>query len=218
MTSAPAPDPESLRVFVGEVFHALSQPLTALQCSLELSLQRDQTVEELRASLETALELAGRLRQQLSLVRALNDATDPGDLSWPTDLSELLLQLREDMRPLFESAAKTFSLKLDAQPLLVRADKAKLMRGLFCFLEHLFRHLPPSAVLAVGVNVSGRQARINIHAASCLPVSPCQTTGDSPYSCEIELARRTFLATGGEFAFVSSNGEQNLWQASVPLA
>ena len=45
--------------FVSEVFHNLSQPLTALQCSLELSLFRDQTIDELRTSVETALQNTG---------------------------------------------------------------------------------------------------------------------------------------------------------------
>ncbi len=86
---------------ISEVFHNLSQPLTALHCELELALRRDQTVEELRGSVQAALEDAERLRQRLLLVRALNDASNPGDLSQPTELCELFRQLHEDMLPLF---------------------------------------------------------------------------------------------------------------------
>ena len=65
--------------FAANVFHDLSQPLTALHCSLELALARDQTIEEFRASVEAALHNAERLRQRLLLLRELSDADDPGD-------------------------------------------------------------------------------------------------------------------------------------------
>ena len=69
------------RTFVSDIFHKLSQPLTALHCSLELSLARDETAEEYRASVEAALQNADRLRQGLLLMRELSDADDPGDIS-----------------------------------------------------------------------------------------------------------------------------------------
>ena len=72
LTPALAADPD----FASSVFHDLSQPLTALHCSLELALLQDQTIEEFRASVEGALRAADRLRQQLLLLRELHDADD----------------------------------------------------------------------------------------------------------------------------------------------
>ncbi len=87
-----------------DIFHTLSQPLTALQCSLELALIRDRTSEEFRASVEAALENAERVRQSFLLLRELNDADDPGDISAPVELRQLLLELAEDFLPVFEFA------------------------------------------------------------------------------------------------------------------
>ncbi len=72
--------------FAHEIFHSLSQPLTALLCSLELSLSNDGSVEELRATIQDALANAERLRQRLVSLRELTDAGGPADSSRPTVL------------------------------------------------------------------------------------------------------------------------------------
>lgn len=205
---------------ISEVFHSLSQPLTALHCELELALRRDQTVEEWRGSVQTALEDAERLRQRLLLVRALNDASDPGDLSRPTELTGLLRQLQEDMLPLFASAGQKFELELECGTVQVRGNEARLTRALFAFLEYLFRHSAEGSVLAVRLQVlAGRQVGILISAATCLPVAPsADETASTPYSCEMEMARRTFRAVDGEFTLVSATADQSVWRATLPLA
>jgi signal transduction histidine kinase len=204
---------------VSEVFHNLSQPLTALHCELELALRRDRTVEELRSSIQAALEDAARLRQRLLLVRALSDAADPGDLSQPTELCELFRHMREDMLSLFASAGQKFELELDCGVVRVRANQARLTRALFAFLEYLFRHSAEGSVLTIRVQVIAGQADIRITAATCLPVAPSVDGSVSiPYSCEIEMARRSFRAVDGEFALVSAGDDQSVWRAALPLA
>jgi signal transduction histidine kinase len=205
---------------VSEVFHNLSQPLTALHCELELALRRDRTVEELRGSIQSALEDAERLRQRLLLVRALSDAADPGDLSQPIELCELFRQLHEDMLPLFASAGQKFELELECGVVRVRGNCARLTRALFAFVEYLFRYSRTGAVLTIGIPVpAGPQADIHITATTCLPVAPsAEGTAATPYSCEIEMARRSFHAAGGEFTLLSASADQGVWRATLPLA
>lgn len=206
--------------FISEIVHHLSQPLTALQCSLELSLFRDQTVDELRASLESALQNAECLRQRLLLLRELDQADEPGDLSRPTDLNGLLRELREELLPLFESAGQELELQMEGGTLAVRGNKTRLMRALFYFLEYLFRYSAKGATLSLRVRPTRqRQAEIGIATSSCLPVGPAVANASGPQcACEIEIARRSFRAAGGDFALVSSVSERSLWQATLPLA
>jgi signal transduction histidine kinase len=216
MDGAPA-DAEGQPSLVSEVFHTLSQPLTVLQCSLDLALQRDTTIAELRASVQLALENAERLRQRLLLVRTLNDALHPGDLSQPTDLSALCGELQDHLRPLFESEGKKLELKSGEGSLMVHGDAAKLNRALFCFLEYLFAYTPVGASVVVGyVRGKGDQAEIEIEAAGCLPVSFVDPASP-PYSCEIEMARRSFRAAGGGFFFFARTSHHSLWRATLPL-
>jgi signal transduction histidine kinase len=206
--------------FVAEVFHNLSQPLTALHCSLELALFRDCNLEDLRGSVEAALQSADCLRQRLLLLRDLNDALDPGDLSQPTDLHELLTELHQELLPLFDSAGQQFDLGLECGPRLVRANKNKLMRALFYFLEYLFRYSPPGATLSLQVHCTeDRQAEISVAAASCLPVAPsAENESVPPCSCEIEIARRTLQSVGGNFVLVTHAPNHTSWKLIVPLA
>lgn len=218
MAAAGAPDGKfSEAAFLSEVFHSLSQPLTALYCTLDLALECDRTVEQLRASVQSALDNAERLRRQLLLTRALKDAADPGELAEPVDVCALLRELGDDMLPLFESTGRELAIHIGVEGLLVRADKRRLTQALFTFLEYLFRYLPEGATLSVFLNrgTVGR-AEIRIASPSCLPVGPdCGEYGSR--SCETELVRRTFLAVNGEFELTSCDSGRSLWLGTLPL-
>ncbi len=208
------------RSFASEIFHNLSQPLTALQCVLELSLFRDQTTEELRASVETALRNAECLRQRLLLLRELDEASDPGDLSLTTDLGSLLRELQEELLPLCESAGQRFELQLQSGPIVVCGDKTKLMRGLFYLLEYVLRYSPQGSTLGLRVRSTNQgQAEITIATSSCLPINPsAENETAATHPCEIEIARRSFRAVGGDFVLVSSEVCPSVWRATLPIA
>ncbi|MGA7459207.1 MAG: hypothetical protein WBW69_03235 [Candidatus Korobacteraceae bacterium] len=218
----PGREKENYDLIVSEVFHNLSQPLTALHCSLELSLQRDQTVEELRSGIQTALENAERLRQRLLLVRALAAAFDAGDLVQPTDLAELFRDLHRDMLPLFAASGVGLELDIDRYPILVRGNKDRLLQALFCFLEYLLRYARTGNTIAIRVAASGKQAEVVIHADSSLPIGNSAESpagiDPTPYSCEIEMARRSFRAPGGEFALTSYRPDATVWRATLPCS
>jgi len=60
--------------FVSEVFHAISQPLTALEVGLEISLRQDKDVDQLRSRVESALKIARRLHERLVELRTKTHA------------------------------------------------------------------------------------------------------------------------------------------------
>lgn len=205
------------RRLANDIFHTLSQPLTALQCSLELALFRDRTPEEFRASVEAALQNAERLRQSFLLVRELNHADDPGDTSAPVDLCQVLLELQEDFLPVFESAGGQFDLVCD--PVQIRGNSAKLRQAFFCLIQYLVgawarpglsvgvEHREEGAV-EVRLTFCGKEPAANAKAGLCEPVS----------TSEVEIARRAFRAVGGDLVLVGSGGEPSVWVASLRLA
>ena len=205
--------------FISEVFHTLSQPLTALHCTLELALQRDDTLEQLRASVQTALDNAERLRGRLLLVRALNDAETSVEEFGPTDLAALLRELHEHLSPLFESTGRRFELALCNSPFVVQADVVRLRRAWFVFVEYLYRYLPEGGALSLELRQNARQdAEIYIASESCLPVSPADVEGEGNQACEIELLRRTIAATRGELVLVDQAPDRSLWLARLPCS
>jgi hypothetical protein len=65
------------RELVSEVFHGMTQPLTALECGLELSLRYDKSSAQFRARVRAALESAQLLHQRVVELRSLLDAGNP---------------------------------------------------------------------------------------------------------------------------------------------
>ncbi len=200
--------------FVSDVLHKLSQPLTALQCSLELSLIRDQTPEEFRASVEAALENADHLRQVLLLLRELSGADDHGDVSVPVELHRLLRGVQEDFLPVFESAGGRFDLA--CYPVRVRGNTAKLTRAFFYLLEYVSRGSASAVVSMCVEQQDGR--RVEVRTTFSGIASTAVLGDDLSGSGEVEIARRSFRALGGDLALVESATGQSVWCAILPLA
>jgi hypothetical protein len=67
-----------------EVLHGLSQPLTTLECGLELAIRYDTTMTQVRHRLKFLLEAARVLHQrllELRMLRSSSGLTDRGTLA-----------------------------------------------------------------------------------------------------------------------------------------
>lgn len=62
-----------------DVLHGLSQPLTTLECGLELAIGHDTTIAQVRCRLKVLLEAARALHQRLIELRALAVESSPVD-------------------------------------------------------------------------------------------------------------------------------------------
>jgi hypothetical protein len=54
---------------MADILHAVSQPLTALEVGLEISLRQDRDVAQLRSRVESALKIAQALHERLVDIR-----------------------------------------------------------------------------------------------------------------------------------------------------
>ena len=62
---------------LSEIFHQLSQPLSVLECGLELSLDHDRTTAEFRRRLKVLLKAAQELHRRLARLRVLESGEEP---------------------------------------------------------------------------------------------------------------------------------------------
>lgn len=194
------------RDFLYHVFHLLSQPMTALQCSLELALIGSAGPEELRTSIECALENAERLRKRLLLVRELADASDAGDTSQPVQLEDILAEVLEQLQPLLESAGLAPAVSLC--PVLVVGERSRLSRAFLYLFESL---LVAGAAAAVLVQTSGNLAIVRVTGARHEALN-----GERTRVCpEIEIARRTFQTVGGNLLIAET--PDGTWSCEVVL-
>jgi hypothetical protein len=190
--------PQSDRAYVSEFFHSVSQPLTALQCGLELSLRQDKTVRQFRARLKTALGAAQLLHQKLLEARALQDATEPGDTSRPVALQDLLSQLREDFLPIAKSAK--LGLDVRCETAMVHGNEARLRNGLFHLLDFLVRTCPMRRTIRVrqqsapAGTVQLSFSNYEMNGSGCLAATPVAGPADLGF----QIAQRTIQAAGGD--------------------
>jgi len=181
--------------FVSEVLHDLSQPLTALECGLELSLRQDKTVADLRNRMETLLEAAQLLRRRMLELRALQDAADAGNTTVPVAINVLLESLREEFSPVAELAQ--ISLLVKCRPARAYGNAERLRNGFFHLLEFLMRRCPSGGSVALaGRRGSAATMEISFRAGSGQGGGRAEP-GVIPRDLEWRIAQRTFVATGG---------------------
>jgi signal transduction histidine kinase len=88
---------------LGELLHSLSQPLTGLLCSLELSLQLpldcsiEQIAEQQQANVSVALQQTEKVIGMIQLMREYLDAEQPGPEAWPAALAPAMRSVIEEL-------------------------------------------------------------------------------------------------------------------------
>lgn len=191
---------QSDRELASDLLHALSQPVTALECGLELALRQNGTVAQLRARLETLLSTAQLLHQRLIQVRALQEAADPGDTTTPVAVDVVLSQLQEDFLPVASTAKVELSIRW--RPTLVHGNAHRLRNGFFQLIDFMLRNCPSHGAVKISVRRREDDA-VEVRFLSRGPASAKQLA-DVPATIAkdpaLRIAQRTFQAAGGNMA------------------
>jgi hypothetical protein len=211
MTEAQVKPTTPDREFLYHIFHLMSQPMTALQCSLELALVNREGLEECRSSIEFALENIDRLRRRLLLVREMADACDPGDISCPVDLGELVEEAVEQLQPLLESIGHMPALRLSR--VQVVGERGRLLRAFLYLLESLLGNTSTKgeANSVISLHQEGCEATARVAGRR---VGGMQDSSRK-MSAELEIARRTFEAVGGRMSLTQHCSAE--WSCEVVL-
>lgn len=104
---------------LAHLLHALNQPLTGLQCSLELALAGPRRADDYIRILRAGVELTGRMRELVEAIRELTDmqegrfAPKKTDGAGRTALTALLRETAADLLPVAD--AKNISLSLECE-------------------------------------------------------------------------------------------------------
>ncbi|HEX9110885.1 MAG TPA: hypothetical protein VF845_05365 [Terriglobales bacterium] len=80
---------------LGELLHSLSQPLTSLRCSLELSF--DEVAEQQQATVSAALQQTEKVIGMIQLMREYLDAEEPGSEAHPVALAPAVRAVVEEL-------------------------------------------------------------------------------------------------------------------------
>ncbi|HTW57940.1 MAG TPA: histidine kinase dimerization/phospho-acceptor domain-containing protein [Terriglobales bacterium] len=144
---------------LAHLLHALNQPLTGLQCSLELAVSGPRRPDQYVQTLREGLDLTSRMRGLVEAIRELADLQQrQPERAELILLDQLLRETAADLHPVAE--AKQVRLQLEdriAHP--VRGDRQQLTALTFRLLESGLSLAGPGGT----VQISGRNERRRAH-------------------------------------------------------
>jgi C4-dicarboxylate-specific signal transduction histidine kinase len=140
---------------VSELFHALSQPITALRCSLELALYTQSHPS--KENLQAALVHAEKIAQLAGGIRELVQADDPGDERVALSLKDCLRGVVVDMEAMAEAAQVEIEMSA-IRDVQVTAEPKRLNQALFYLIEFVLSSAAAGSVLRAETEVQGDQA------------------------------------------------------------
>jgi hypothetical protein len=160
---------------LAHLLHALNQPLTGLQCSLELAASSPRTADQYVCTLREGLDLTGRMRTLVQAIRELADDEDDSQHVEAFPLDVLVSDTVDGLQPVAESIGVRLTL-LGESCLRVRADRRRFATLLFRWLESALSLARTESELQIVTS--------SAPAHTCIAVSwlPGPTPEHSPFS------------------------------------
>lgn len=190
---------------LARLLHALNQPLTGLQCSLELAVAGPRPVEHYVRTLREGLDLTGRMRTLVEAIRELVDAQSYClEKAKPLRFDTLLRETVEDLRPVASSRQVHLALRSKAS-LLVEGDNKHLATALFRSLESALTLAREGSTLQIEAVVEATRARI------VMLWSPGHLPEHSPFSRQelgLLIAEAAWERAGVEWEITRMHGMQ----------
>lgn len=155
-----------------QLLHALNQPLTGLQCSMEVALAAPRTAEQYVGTLREGIELTGRLRALVGAIREVvagkelvadkrNQRHDTADSIETFELRPLVDAAIAELAPVAQAAEVRIVGDFPSpSPSRVRSRRAILSQAIFRLLESALSLAEPGS--AVGVEIGGESAEITL--------------------------------------------------------
>jgi signal transduction histidine kinase len=214
------------RQLVAELFHALSQPLTALRCSLEMALSGRFSPGPSQENLRLALEHAEQIAHLATGIRELVETEGPGGVNGIVNLESSLGEAVMDLVPVAESAGVRLGFHAPhACPVL--AEPRRLRQALFYLVESALAGAEPGESVQVQVGERERQAIVLVTVSR----SPAAGAGlvawpgaggegrtrDLGRRLGLAIASRTFEAAGGSL-YVEEDERTWRLRLRLPLA
>jgi signal transduction histidine kinase len=193
------------RTLIGHLLHAVNQPLTGLQCSLELAVASPRPVEQYIRTLREGLDLVSRVRVLVEAIREVSEnlPSSPGE-NMAFQLEQPLLDVAAELQPVAEAKGVRIRIATTAS-LPAYADRAHLAAVFFRLLE--------SAISLARENSDLQIVAAAEHENACATFSWIENTqgGRAPFSrSEIGLlvARAGWEQAGGTWTEIRNGATQ----------
>lgn len=199
---------------LAHLLHALNQPLTGLQCSLELAVSGPKRPEEHIRTLREGLELTERMRILVEALRELTDTQPNSEALETFQFDGLLRDTVDDLLPVAEELGVKLLL-ISSVPLPLKADRRCLATLLFRFLESALTLTQKGSDLQVVVAPEPEQIRFAVS------WNPGPAPEHSPFSRQelgLLIAQAGFERVGAEWNWNRDKGLHSCTVRMPPTA
>lgn len=190
---------------LADLFHALSQPLTTLQCRLAASLQKPQSAGRSRRDLQMALRQTKSVVFLTAAIRELVTCEARHEPPPASDLMACVKEVVDDLRPVARSADLELSLTCCA-PCLVKLDASRLRQAVFYLLDSALSHSRPGSEINVSIVPANHEIGLTVRIS---PPPRAKLGGSRKQGCTdisllhrrltLAIARRTLESAFGSF-------------------
>jgi signal transduction histidine kinase len=160
---------------LAQLLHALNQPLTGLQCSMEVALASSRTPEHYARVLREGLDLTERMRLLVEAIREVTDFDEERnreEAGETIELSSVLRETLDDLAPVAEMKSVRLALESGSadSALLVRLRRRTLATAVFHLLESALSLAARGTTLSIetGASASGAWFRVRWQAGRAL--------------------------------------------------
>jgi heavy metal sensor kinase len=220
-----------IRRFTADASHELRTPLAAIRTEAEVALSKPLDPEECRHLLGSILEECARLtlltEQLLALAR--EDAGVARQAQEPVDLTTLVRDAAETMRPLAESRGVELRCET-AGAAEVRGDAARLRQVLYNLLDNAIKYTPERGMVWVSAGRRGRDAVVTVQDTGVgIPPEHLSRVFDRFYRVDkarsreeggtglgLSIARSIVTAHGGRIELTSTPGHGTTCTVTLP--
>jgi heavy metal sensor kinase len=221
-----------IRRFTADASHELRTPLTVIRTEAEVALAKPLNLAEHQQLLGSILEECSRLTRLTDQLLALarEDARAASQAQEPVDLTDLVADVVETMRPLAE--AKELHLRVKANgSAWVRGDAARLREVFFNLLDNGIKYTPKGGEVEVRVVQDGSEAIATVRdtgigiPAEHLPhvfdrfyrVDKARSRTEGGTGLGLSIAQCTIAAHGGRIELTSAPGQGATCTVRLPV-
>jgi len=202
-----------------ELLHALSQPLTALRCSLELTLLQPRNSEEYRKRLRESLDLTEEITTLAAGIRELLEVEQRRSGEQRVVFDKVLQTTVRELLPVADSMGVGVSM-ICAPALFVHGDGDRFYKALFYMIEFFLSFSHPGDELSLQANPEGAEIVVALQLIRRLATKPGGEASKSRRNAKTYLAfliaRRVFEVEGGRVEFEPEDGQISL-HVRLPL-
>jgi heavy metal sensor kinase len=188
---------QSVTRFTADASHELRTPLTIIRGELETSLLDESLSEKVRETIYSLIEETENLSKIVQCLLSLS-RLDSGSAQMERvrlNLADLVSTITDQMIPLADEKRVVLTAKAQGR-VEVEGDRVRLRQVVVNLLDNAIKYTPEGGRVTVGVNVSDRQAQLEIS-----DTGPGIPASDLPHVFE-----RFFRADPGRFGTIEGAG------------